>query len=219
MGGKRTLARSSGRMDWPHRGVYFFFENGEMRSGSGRGPRVVRVGTHGLKIGTKSSLWTRLRTHRGATASGRGNHRGSIFRLLVGEALARREGYPLPPTWGAGGSPSDAAWEFSTSAAAVLADEDDLECHVSDYIGQMPLLWLEVEDEPGPESLRGVIERNALALLGRARPFGPDAPSLAWPGRFSSRKAVRTSGLWNSKHVSDPYDPRFLDAMEHLVEH
>ena len=103
MGGKRTLARSSGRMDWPYRGVYFFFENGEMRSGSGRGPRVVRVGTHGLKIGTKSSLWTRLRTHRGATASGRGNHRGSIFRLLVGEALARREGYPLPPTWGAGG--------------------------------------------------------------------------------------------------------------------
>ena len=48
IGGKRRLAECDGRIDWPRRGVYFFFEPGEMRSASGRGPRVVRVGTHGL---------------------------------------------------------------------------------------------------------------------------------------------------------------------------
>jgi hypothetical protein len=35
----------------PSRGVYFFLENGESRSGSGAGSRVVRVGTHVLKTG------------------------------------------------------------------------------------------------------------------------------------------------------------------------
>jgi len=31
MGGARTLADCSGRMDWPKRGVYFFRETGENR--------------------------------------------------------------------------------------------------------------------------------------------------------------------------------------------
>ena len=48
VGGKRLLAECDGRMDWPKRGVYFFFEPGESRSTSGEGPRVVRVGTHAL---------------------------------------------------------------------------------------------------------------------------------------------------------------------------
>jgi hypothetical protein len=56
-GGPRNLAVASGRMAWPHRGVYFFFEPGEARVGSGAGQRVVRVGTHALKAGAQSSLW------------------------------------------------------------------------------------------------------------------------------------------------------------------
>ena len=43
-GGMRRLADCHGRMDWPARGVYFFFEQGEIRSGSGESLRVVRVG-------------------------------------------------------------------------------------------------------------------------------------------------------------------------------
>jgi hypothetical protein len=46
LNGKRTLADCNGRMHWPSRGVYFFFEPGEARSDSGNGMRVVRVGTH-----------------------------------------------------------------------------------------------------------------------------------------------------------------------------
>ena len=48
LGGKRTLAVCNGRMSWPTRGVYFFFEAGEERCDSGHGPRIVRVGTHAL---------------------------------------------------------------------------------------------------------------------------------------------------------------------------
>jgi hypothetical protein len=49
LGGKRVLKDCDGRMVWPDRGVYFFFEPGETRSDAGSGPRVVRVGTHALK--------------------------------------------------------------------------------------------------------------------------------------------------------------------------
>ena len=48
LGGKRTLAECNGRMDWPARGVYFFFEAGEERRDSGDGPRIIRIGTHAL---------------------------------------------------------------------------------------------------------------------------------------------------------------------------
>ena len=48
VGGLRVLADCTGGMKWPQRGVYFFYEDGETRSGSGSGRRVVRVGTHGF---------------------------------------------------------------------------------------------------------------------------------------------------------------------------
>src|ERR1700693_889670 len=86
LGGKRILADCDGRMVWPDRGVYFFFVPGETRSDTGSGPRVVRVGTHALKAGSGTSLWQRLSQHRGIAATGGGNHRGSVFRLLVGTA-------------------------------------------------------------------------------------------------------------------------------------
>src|SRR5689334_11893528 len=79
LGGKRTLQDCQGRMTWPRRGVYFFFEEGERRSDSGEGLRVTRVGTHAVSIGSKTTLWKRLAQHKGSARGGGGNHRGSIF--------------------------------------------------------------------------------------------------------------------------------------------
>ena len=86
VGGKRLLRDCHGRMTWPDRGVYFFFEKGETRHFDSASLRVVRVGTHAVSIGSKSTLWGRLKQHQGI-ASGGGNHRGSIFRHHVGAAL------------------------------------------------------------------------------------------------------------------------------------
>ena len=69
----RRLATCNGRMDWPLRGVYFFMENGEERSNSGDGLRIVRVGTHALKSGSKTTLWKRLSQHKGTEKTGGGN--------------------------------------------------------------------------------------------------------------------------------------------------
>ena len=218
VGGVRRLETCDGRMGWPPRGVYFFFEAGEKRSGSGRGLRVVRIGTHALKATSRTSLWNRLSQHRGSAGSGAGNHRGSIFRLIVGAALARRGDSPLPPSWGIGGDPGAAARRLGMDRASVRSGEADLERRVGAYIGRMPFLWLAVDDAPGPDSRRGLIERNAIALLSHARTPAADAPSGRWLGAFSDRERVRASGLWNNNHVEENYDASFLDTMERLIE-
>lgn len=218
VGGRRTLATCDGRMDWPQRGVYFFFEAGERRSLSGGGDRVVRVGTHALTDRSKTKLWARLSQHRRGARSGGGNHRGSIFRLLVGVALSRRGDCPLPPSWGILGDPGAAARRLGMTRAAVKEAEADLECRVSAHIGRMPFLWLNVPDDPSPQSDRGVIERNAIALLSHARTLGADAPSGHWLGAYSDRPLVRASRLWNNRHVKEDYDAAFLGLMEALAD-
>jgi len=194
-------------MNWPRRGVYFFREQGEERSNSGRGPRIVRVGTHALKENGGTALWTRLSQHRGRVKSGSGNHRGSIFRLIVGTSLIARRGYEFP-TWGNGNS----------AASDIRAGEATLEREVSLVIGSMPFLWLTIDDEAGPESLRGFIERNSIALLSNYRKEPLDPPAGGWLGRHCDRERVRNSGLWNSNHVDEGYDPAFLDTLERLIE-
>lgn len=168
LGGKRQLLSCSGKMKWPERGVYFFFESNETRVASGN-LRVVRVGTHALKDGAKSTLRDRLKTHRG-TSSGGGNHRGSVFRLHVGSALLAGGDYSeqIKKTWGKGAS----------APQEIRLAEKELERRVSEYIGGMYFLWLKVDDPPGPDSLRGYIERNSIALLSNAGKTSTD-PSFA----------------------------------------
>ena len=206
IGGERRLAVCSGRMDWPQRGVYLFREQDEMRSDTGSGPRIVRVGTHALKAGSATTLWTRLSQHKGQPSTGGGDHRGSIFRLIVGRALAATYGYDVR-TWGSG----------NTAKGDIRKSELALEKEVSACIGKMPFLWLAVDDDAGPDSLRGYVERNAIALLSNYGKPPLDLPSTDWLGHKSDRERVRASGLWNQNHVDENYEPEFLDRFEQLV--
>ena len=208
LGQKRKLSDCSGRMSWPPRGAYFFFCEGEGRSDSGAGVRVVRVGTHALTQRSRTTLWNRLSQHRGVARSGGGNHRGSIFRLLVGTALINRDPSLGVSSWGQG----------SSAPREIRDQESKLEALVSDVIGRMPFLWLAVGDAPGPESLRGYVERNTIALLSNYDKESLDSPSACWLGHHCSRERVRASGLWNNNHVDEVYDPAFLDVFERLVD-
>jgi hypothetical protein len=200
----RCLREHSGRSSWPKRGVYFFFEAAEHRSTAQEMRRVVRVGTHAVSVDAKSSLWSRLRAHRGGR-SGNGNHRGSIFRLHVGAAILARDGQELS-SWGVGGS----------AGREVRAPEAPLEARVSIHIGAMSVLWVDVPDEPGPMSARAFIERNAIALLSN-RLSPDDPPSSSWLGQHSPSTHIRRSGLWNLRHVEQDYDPAFLRLLQDAV--
>jgi len=208
LGGKRVLGECHGCMAWPRRGVYFFFEPGELRCREIDVQRVVRVGTHALKLGSRSTLWGRLRAHRGQQDGG-GNHRGSVFRLHVGNALLQKEGTAESfATWGVG----------SSAAREVRLAEREWEIRVSQHLRAMSLLWLHVRDTPDPASDRAFIERNCIALLssvGRK----VDPPSNNWLGHFSTAASIRASGLWNVNHTDDEYDPGFLGALSDYVQH
>jgi hypothetical protein len=188
--------------------VYFFFEDGEERRDSGSGPRVVRVGTHALKAGSRSSLWGRLSQHRGTPATGGGNHRGSIFRLHVGTAIVATTPALRQESWGVG----------LTAKGPVREAELVLEQAVSSTIGKMRILWLAIDDAPGPLSARGDLERNSIGLLSNLGKAPIDPPTSGWLGYHSRSAQVRGSGLWNVNHVNSAYDPTFLDRLEAMVE-
>lgn len=207
--GPRILAHCSGTkaMNWPRRGVYFFREVGEERSDSGHGPRIVRVGTHATKAGARSTLWQRLRTHRGTVRPCGGNHGSSIFRGHVGFSLIKRDCLTCP-SWG----------RYRPTKPYDIDAEATVERKVSDVIGAMPFLWLAVMDEPGPMTLRAYIERNAIALLSNYCKPQLDPPSHEWLGRWRNNERVRKSGLWNSNHVHEKYEPSFLEVLESAVD-
>lgn len=201
--GPRLLTDETIRDDLPKRGVYFFFEPGELRE-DGRTPRVVRVGTHAVSAGSRTTLWTRLRDHRGHVigrhADG-GNHRASIFRRHVGSALLSRGIGTLVPSWG----------EKHRSKDEHLREAEHLlEVGVSGVIRAMPFLWLAVNDPPGKESDRKVIEANAIGLLSNQGRPSIDAPTPEWLGHWAGAPEIRESGLWNVDHVKGGYDAGFL---------
>lgn len=201
----------------PRRGVYFFFDEGQPRSDSGEGPRIVRVGTHALKAGSASSLRQRLSHHRGRKSGG-GNHRGSIFRLLVGQALIASGKAAGCLSWGVKGDPTKAGLALGIGRGEMLALEAPIEAAVSHYLSTLTFARLSIEDEPGPESLRGFIERNSIALLSNFdRPLiDPATPN--WLGLSSDRPLVASSGLWNQHHVTERHDPAFLTKLAELID-
>ena len=213
-GGYRYLNQSDGRSAWPERSVYFFFEPGELRE-DGAHLRVVRAGTHALTATSRTTLWRRLAQHRGqlgGSRAGGGNHRGSIFRLHVGAAILNRGDYSdaVRATWGQGNS----------AAGAVLDTELELERGVSQFIGRMPFLFVEIPDAPGNTNHRGFVEASMIGLLSNRGKRPIDPPSPRWLGHYADRPAIRESGLWNVNHVDGAHDLAFLDVLEkHIRAH
>jgi hypothetical protein len=206
LGGPRRLAEASAGSGWPDHGIYLFFEDGETRE-DGITPRVARVGTHALTERSRTTLWNRLSQHRGSIGGanpGAGNHRGSVFRLHVGNALIARDSWTeAAATWGRG----------SSAAREARDREVELERAVSRLIGAMPVLWLGVPDR----HLRGAMERDLIALLSNAGRMPVDPPSKQWLGRFADREAIRRSGLWNVNYIDDGPISVGLEAFQRMV--
>lgn len=208
--GYQYLSDCHGRMDWPERGIYLFFAPDETRASSDQ-LRVTRIGTHAVSSGSGTTLWNRLITHRGTLrgsyANG-GNHRGSVFRLRVGEAMIERDGLDEDiPTWAEG----------SAAGSDIREKELDHERRVSAYIRDLPFLWVKVDDEPGPDSHRAYLEQSLIGLLSNYGKASIDPRDPDWLGKHSPSAAIRESGLWNVNHVTDDYEPEFFDLLEYHI--
>lgn len=211
VGSKRRLGNCDGRMNWPDRGVYFFFHPDETRRSTDQ-LRLTRIGTHAVSEGSSTSLWDRLRAHRGAnrgTYEDGGNHRGSVFRKRVGEAIIEKaELQEQYPEWGVG----------SSAGRELRLEELHMERRVSEYIRDLPFLWVDVDDEPSPESDRAYIERNAIALVSNFNKNSIDARYDGWLGHYSPVTEIKESGLWNINHVSEEYQWGFLEMLAGYID-
>jgi len=193
----------------PDRGVYFFCEESEKSSSNEL--RIVRVGTHALKVGSKTTLKDRLKSHLGSMKRN-GNHRGSIFRLHVGIAIQNRDKSRIP-TWGKGSSRPN---EVKVNQALFDA-ERNMEELVSDIIGSMRVYWIETSDIAGPTSVRDIIERESIGLLSKYG-VARDPQSSIWLGQYSDKSKIRNSGLWNLDFIGENSSPRLLEIMNQCVK-
>ncbi len=93
-----------------------------------------------------------------------------------------------------------------------------MERKVDKIIGAKSLLWLAINDNPGPGNRRSYIESNSISLLSNYDKKPLDPPSDRWLGHYSDKPLVRQSGLWNQQHTDKKYDPTFLDTLERLID-
>jgi hypothetical protein len=191
----------------PKQGVYFFFDDNEPTIFSTSIPRLVRIGTHGVSAGSVATLRNRLRTHLG-TRAGAGNHRASVFRLHVGRAIIERDGlHDAYPNWGKGQSAPKQVAEL----------EAPLEAKVSEYIGNLRVLFMPVLDTAGTGSMRATIERQFISMF-TENLCAIEESSRTWLGRFSDKPSIRDSGLWNVRDVGNEYDLKFIPLLDGLLK-
>lgn len=190
----------------PTQGVYFFFDPREPTRFSRRLPRLVRIGTHRVSRGSKATLRDRLRAHFG-TSDGTGNHRSSVFRLHVGEALIRKnDTRDLFPHWGKG----------QAADKSISDSEKELERDVSAYISALHVLCIEVADRATKSSARSKIERLAIALF-TERQVALEPPSKEWLGLFSAHRVIAQTGLWNVKDTGAKADLQIIDLISERI--
>jgi hypothetical protein len=200
----RVFGSCSGSAKWPRRGLYIFYDPRHRRMFKPNAVKIIRIGTHAVSQGSASSLWQRLKNHKGQQ-DGSGNHRGSIFRLHVGGALMTTRSI-ICPSWGVGMS----------AIEDIRTKENDLEITVSKYLASLQVVALDINDEPSKISDRAYLEQNMIALLsGRAGPV--EIADESWLGYHCRNKAVCKASLWNVDYTELDYDPIFLDVVEKYI--
>ncbi len=198
--GRRKLGDCDPATDTSIGGVYFFFEKGQRRTGSGKGDRVIRVGNC-------TSYRRRIsRQHKGPGRP----LTGSIFRKWVANALFVRHRNTRFSDW-----PEIIEEDFKGMREALGPEQQqELERLTGRHMRPMHLLFVPIVREDS----RRYIERNAIGLLSEYHKDPIDPPSRGWLGRHSRSEKIRSSGLWNSDLVAGGYEPKFLDRLEARVD-
>lgn len=200
-----SFANLTGRNSLPKRGIYFFMRKSDVRAFEPQSERIIRVGTHAVSNKSKSTLWQRLKAHKGKK-DGSGNHRSSIFRLHIGSAIINKSNLDCP-TWGVG----------QTTAKLKNPMEIELEHLVSEYMSEMSVAYISIDDNPSKFSDRAYLEQNMIALVSGPR-VPLDVANEDWLGFHCENRTVRSSSMWNVDYTNKDYDPRFLEVLERYIE-
>jgi len=192
---ERLPEHSSPDGDIPSNGLYFFYEDGEICPHTGK-PRIVRVGNHPR---SQNGLRNRLKMHYG------GNKNSSVFRKFLGGAILRKRNpnYPcLQP------GPGKGHWERQDEKTCELCRP--IENEVTELLKKnFKFRCVEIVDKDE----RNDMEKKLIATLSKCPQCGP---SNRWLGLWAYNEKVKSSGLWNSDYVDEPYEmtPSDLEKFE-----
>jgi len=162
--------REKPKNDIPLNGIYFWYEEGEVRKGGME--RITRVGTHEKP----NRLRGRIMEHYGL------NRAGSSFRKHLGGALLGKneEVESEIKEWYKGRrSQRFHDKKFQNYENSVTAQAN---------LGSYRLLRV---DDPNERSL---LEEKLISLFSQCKHC---LPSNNWLGKYAYRKKIRQSGLWN----------------------
>lgn len=172
-----------GAAELPTDGVYFLFEEGETAHG---GERVVRVGSHR----GDGQLPGRLEEHFMNENKDR-----SIFRKNVGRALLNREDDPFLEDWNLDLTSREMRERHEERID--FAKQDCVEDRVTNRIQQdFSFSVISVDSR----ERRRQLEKQVIAAVSLCNQCGP---SDEWLGRWSTKKKIRESGLWQEHHVNN----------------
>jgi hypothetical protein len=216
--GPYYLSDVSADGNWPDRGIYIFFDPNTDFSSPSDQWCISRIGTVGDCKGSSATLWERLRAHRG-TKRGQyqngGNHRGSVFRRHVGEALIRQDNLENEyPHWGV----PHRSLSDDIDTQTLRKGEHPLEQQVSHYIRSLPFLWIDVPGEPGPDCERAMLEKNLIGLVAHGRKTVPGLIRNDWLGRSAAEASITRTGLWNLDHTAGLFDRNVIDDFREYVQ-
>ena len=108
-------------------------------------------------------------------------------------------------------------WGIGQAAGGEIQEKErPLEREVSQVLGAMRLLWLNVPDDPGPYSDRSYLERNTIGLLSRIAIL-QGGQSSTWLGNWSKQIHISLSGLWNLDHLYGVPDDEFPSVLARYV--
>jgi hypothetical protein len=125
----------------------------------------------------------------------------------VGRAIIERDRLQQHyPNWGKGQSASKAITDL----------EAPLESEVSEYIGNLRVLFIPVLDTAGTGSMRATIERQFISMF-TENLCAIEESSPSWLGRYSEKASIRDSGLWNVRDVGCEYDSKFIPLLDGLL--
>ena len=159
----------------PKDGIYFWYEDGEMRMGN-RGQRVTRVGINERP----GRLHGRIKEHYGQ------NREGSTFRKHLGGALLAKDGEPESEI---------KEWYRARRSARF---KDSKFCKYEGLVTQQAELGSYRVLRVTSISEREELEERLIAIFSHCSHC---SPSDSWLGTHAYRNEIRLSGLWNVEYV------------------
>ena len=212
LGGKRQLASLGEFRGWPQRGVYFFFEPGEVRQDLGTGPRAAASGH------ARFGCWRAVDDQAAAARPASGNERRWRQSSRVNLQAPGRPGIA-----GEGRLALLSLWALKAIRPKSLALGVERVAlgpsRGSRGAGGLRVYRLAIVPLARDRGRTGAREHAQVRRTQRYRlveqPWTRSTGRTvdSWLGLLLNRRRVQRSGLWNQHHVEEGHEPGFLAAL------